>query len=451
MTALSFPLPMSLPLHWPTDLVDPSARVPHPPSEAERARRRPTPLWQAVLLAGLLHLWAALLLGSVPPGSALPGQGVWGAINLRLQAPGDALAEPALRQAEAKAPLPATGPVGDAAATRWGGAVRAERPAPAAAPGAARFGDWAPVPAVAATSSGLPATALAAAPAAALDSLPSLPPLTDRPDPPRLQAPPAISPVPQGALPSLPAAPAAHLPPLPALPSATALASPLAQLPAQPVPSLSAPSAALTPLTSTAAAAFAALPLALPELPAVQAPDTLLPTAPRLAAPVQSVAPLAQQTVHEAAAPLTAAELPSLPQLAGVATLPADAAAADADANANANANANVKAQLAPVAPGRPDAGTRTGADIATAPSAPASAPRLNLQLPRSRGGELSRLGSAGVLAVMPRPPELKSRLASEAEKSGQADCRTAHARMGLLAVVPLVADALKAEGGCRW
>lgn len=437
MTALSFPLPMPLP--WPTDLVDPSARVPHPPSEAERARRRPTPLWQAVLLAGLLHLWAALLLGSVPPGSALPGQGVWGAINLRLQAPGDALADPALRQAEAQASLPATGPAGHAAATRWGGAVRAESPVPTAAPGAARFGDWAPVPAVGATSSGLPATALAEAPMAALDKLPSLPALAERPDPPRLQVPPAISPVPQAALPSLPAAPAASLLPLPALPSATALESPLAQLPAQPVLSLSAPSAALTPLTSTAAAPSADLPLALPELPAMQAPDTLLPTAPRLATPVQAEAALLQQTADEAAAAFTAAELPSLPQLQGTATLPAS----DADDVAST--------PTSPAAPGRPDAGTRTGADIATAPSAPASAPRLNLQLPRSRGGELSRLGSAGVLAVMPRPPELKSTLASEAEKSGHADCRTAHARMGLLAVVPLVADALKAEGGCRW
>ncbi len=102
-------------------------------------------------------------------------------------------------------------------------------------------------------------------------------------------------------------------------------------------------------------------------------------------------------------------------------------------------------------APGLPDAGSRAGADVATAPSAPASAPRLNLQLPRSRGGELSALGSTGLLSVMPRPPEVQREAARAAEKPGPADCRLAHARMGLLAVLPLAADALKAQGGCRW
>lgn len=105
----------------------------------------------------------------------------------------------------------------------------------------------------------------------------------------------------------------------------------------------------------------------------------------------------------------------------------------------------------AAAARGLPDAGTRAGADVATPPSAPASAPQLNLQLPRSRGGALSALGSTGLLSVMPRPPEVQREAARVAEKPGQTDCRLAHARMGLLAVVPLAADALKAQGGCRW
>ena len=122
----TLPLPLQRLPHWPlpADAVDLSARVPYPPSAAELARRRPTPLWQAVLLALLLHVWAALLLGSVPPGSAEPGQGVGGAINIRLQGMGphkpDADAAPLL-----PAP-PVTGLACDAPTPRFGGAVRSQ-------------------------------------------------------------------------------------------------------------------------------------------------------------------------------------------------------------------------------------------------------------------------------------------------------------------------------------
>ncbi len=435
--SLPLPLPLPLPMPWPTDAVDPSARVPHPPTDAERARRRPTPLWQAVLLAGLLHLWLGLLLGSVPPGSALPGQGVWGAINLRLQAPGEATSRPA---AELQPPLPATGPPGDAPATRWGGAVRAQAPLPAAEPGAAQLGDWAAVPARPAGSADLPATPRAPEPASALNELPRLPALADRAEPRRLQAPPEIAANRATALASTPAAPAARLAELPALPAPALLEAPLARLPAQPAASSAA---RLAPLAPSPQASLPDVPLATPELPALQAPDARLSTAAPLVAPVVPMAPLAAQL--PAAAPALTPALPSLPDL------PVMAPVAPAASVASGAASNLAPAPDRAASPGLPDAGTRTGADVATAPSAPASAPRLNLQLPRSRGGELSRLGSAGVLAVMPRPPELKTRLAREIEKSAPPDCRTAHAQMGLLAVVPLAADALKADGGCRW
>jgi len=101
---------------------------------------------------------------------------------------------------------------------------------------------------------------------------------------------------------------------------------------------------------------------------------------------------------------------------------------------------------------GAPDAGTRLGQDVATPPSAAASAPpRLNLQLARPRGGELSRLAPAGVLQLLPRPPELPDKLGDEIRKAGRADCKDAYAGAGLLAVLPLVADALKKDGGCKW
>lgn len=101
---------------------------------------------------------------------------------------------------------------------------------------------------------------------------------------------------------------------------------------------------------------------------------------------------------------------------------------------------------------GAPDAGTRLGQDVATPPSAAASAPpRLNLQLARPRGGELSRLAPAGVLQLLPRPPELPDKLGDEIRKAGRADCKDAYAGAGVLAVLPLVADALKKDGGCKW
>jgi hypothetical protein len=101
--------------------------------------------------------------------------------------------------------------------------------------------------------------------------------------------------------------------------------------------------------------------------------------------------------------------------------------------------------------PGAPDAGPRVGADIATPPAPAASTSRLNLDLPRARGGELSRFSAPGVLPLLPRPPDLPDKLARDIQKAGKADCRTAHAGAGVLAVVPLAVDALRKDGGCKW
>jgi hypothetical protein len=142
------------------------------------------------------------------------------------------------------------------------------------------------------------------------------------------------------------------------------------------------------------------------------------------------------------------------PEPAAVAPQSA-AAGATANATASATASASVPSALPPVANaqgGAPDAGTQRGHDVATAPSQAASAPpRLNLQLARQRGGELSRGLGSGVLAVMPRPPELESRLGEQIRKSAKADCRQAYAGAGLLAVVPLAVDAARSDSHCNW
>ena len=118
---------------------------------------------------------------------------------------------------------------------------------------------------------------------------------------------------------------------------------------------------------------------------------------------------------------------------------------------AGAPAPQSLPAPSAPLAmPAAPDASSQLGHDVATAPSQAASSPRLNLDLPRLRGGELSRLRTTGVLPVLPRPPELPDKLGREIEKAAKADCRNAYSVLGVLAVVPLAVDAVR-QGGCKW
>ena len=103
-----------------------------------------------------------------------------------------------------------------------------------------------------------------------------------------------------------------------------------------------------------------------------------------------------------------------------------------------------------PSGTGSPEARSPAERDVTAPPPLPASAPRLNLELPRLRGGELSGRGGRGLLPLLPPLPERKSKLTEGIEKAARPDCRTAHSDKGLLAVVPLVGDAVK-DKGCRW
>jgi hypothetical protein len=178
------------------------------------------------------------------------------------------------------------------------------------------------------------------------------------------------------------------------------------------------------------------------------APVAALPSAEPAALPVALALPAAAAFRNLLVAPASVAALPptgAAPELAA-ATAPALPPAFSA---------------MSPVTPGLPgagtpvssaDAGTRLGHDVAGAPALPASAPpRLNLQLARPRGGELSRGLGGGVLAVLPRPPEVEDKLGQQIAKTAKADCRSAYAGAGLLAVVPLVVEAVRKESGCKW
>lgn len=266
------------------------------------------------------------------------------------------------------------------------------------------------------------------------DAKAGVPPPLPQPVPPGAAAQPRSGSAMRQAAPEAPAEPGAaplgewarQPTPEPAPPLETAIDEPLAApvLPATPVP---VPTPAPAPaLQAAPAAAERSLNSSL----ARPAPES---------SPLESTPPLA--TVPPAAAVAPAASLaPALSQVA-----PAAAAFAVPPTPG--------PAPLSGVpAGGAPDAGPRVGPDVATAPAAAASAPpRLNLELPRPRGGPLSRGAASGMLPLLPRPPETADKLGRDIQNAARPDCRDAHAGLGLLAIVPLAVDALRKEGGCKW
>lgn len=186
------------------------------------------------------------------------------------------------------------------------------------------------------------------------------------------------------------------------------------------------------------------VPLPAPAAPAEPAPETAaaVPVVPQTApppVPVPVAPPAAPTPVARPTTPVPVAS-PSAPRTEAV------------DSNsvpASASRDAALAEQTLPRA-GAPDAGVRLGHDVATPPAQPSSAPRLNLDLVRPRGGEISRQTAPGVLELLPHPPERKSKLAEDIEKAAKPDCRKAYSGLGLLAVVPLAIDAVK-DSGCRW
>ncbi|MDN3921610.1 hypothetical protein [Roseateles violae] len=483
---------------------------------------------QCILLALLLHVWLVLMLGNAPPGAARTGDGVWGALSVRLLGP---------RNEEGKdgALRSPGGPVGEARQQRYGGSVRREEPRPPE-PGAAELGHWSPRPTTHEDSVPEPQ------PADAPPQTRSLPPLPDRirpitrppealqgmstpealnapptpalPELPALQPPPSLKALPDQALPvprppallepvrrpqaldtpeippQVPSMPALQLPPTvkslpdrpapPTRPSAAlehlqrpelASTPPLQPAPAlpplQPAPrvmalpdsrgtALNRPAPRLEGLKTPEALSAAPTLAPAPDLPPVTLPPTLqsLPEAPsRMRAPAQPSL--------ERARPIETETLQAAPALPPI-QLPAAAAAAPTPNPGATGAATSPQAQPLQQPPqlgagrpaiGSPEAGANLGHDVATPPSAPASAAPLNLNLPLMRSGALSSQGTRGLLPVLPRPPETaRSRNETEAaiDKAGRADCRKAYADLGIIAAVPLAAGALS-DKGCRW
>jgi hypothetical protein len=268
---------------------------------------------QCLLLAVLLHALLLLWIGTAPGGTARPGDGVWGRLNVTLA--GGTGVESTVRPQATPTP-PQQGPVGKGRQERHGGAVRpaeAAQPLPMT-PGAAREGEWA---------SRVPE------PGEATEALASIAPDAKAPTPssdisPKIMAP-AQADAPQEPAPQAPPAPAAVPAPGPA-PAPAAVPAPeplqLPELRALDAEALPAPVALAEPTRSTAV---------------LSAPSGReLPSSPRLnkgRAPSESLGrvPVLPKTAALAAPALDAKTLPSLPPvLRRIEDLPAPLSVPDA-------------------------------------------------------------------------------------------------------------------------
>ena len=79
--------------------------------------------------------------------------------------------------------------------------------------------------------------------------------------------------------------------------------------------------------------------------------------------------------------------------------------------------------------------------------------PSVDVEAAKRRAGEIAREG-IGQRALLPFPMPAKtppkSRMETAIENARKPDCRNAYANLGLLAVVPLLANEF-GEGTCRW
>lgn len=390
---------------------------------------------QCLVLAALLHALLILLFGSTQGGTARPGEGVWGAINITLRGvPDKAGAQQPPQDAY-------TGPVGSARDRRFGGTVRDEEQAPRTidGPGAARLGVWSSTPSEradevtpgstrravdvprapvatgeAAAAQTAPIARTVPGAAEAQPSPPATQPADATPAPEARSAPPAESPTPSRAERVAPRAVESRPTETPrAAPSETESrlkmveSTPLPTAPsASPSPALPSPEAGVAaPMPTLAASA----PRAAARLPSLQMPpaatlpsvaDTLRPPTPPLPAPLP--APVELRAVPElpGSAPAQRDAVPrsepaSLPQVvAPPASVSADLLPADKSLTAPAVRAA--PARLAPVEPLQ-----RLGG----APALPAAVPGVASVPPPVAAG-LASPGSAAVAPAAGNAPQ---------------------------------------------
>ncbi len=355
-------------------------------------------LRRCVTLALLLHLLVIILFGSAPAGMALRGDGVWGRLSVSLTG----------AQTPSKVPTASLEaykrPQGEL--QRPGGLPREAELPRAIAP---------------------PQAAAAATPLAALN--------------PENSAQPGDTAAP--VLPTMPELPQPTAMPAAALPAQSTLAPPTAALRRLSSESIGRPRIErAAKLSAIGAAAEQAVQPIKPDLPVADAAKPIAPITPARIVTLSDIAatPTSRQEPVQAMAP--AASEPAVAKLEPLQPLQ------PLEGNTPPLSPIGSLAGTTPHLPGPGSAEAKPAPDAAPPVAAAPLAPRLNLNLPR--GGETSRGASHGLLQMLPRPPERPSRLADEVAKAAKKDCRQAYSGMGLLAVVPLVAGAVKGDG-CNW
>jgi hypothetical protein len=230
----------------------------------------------------------------------------------------------------------------------------------------------------------------------------------------------------------------------------------VAQLPAESASSAArisapVPLARMTPSASLQAPLKGVQPLSLPaEGPAAATPGSAQAAASPASSPATASAPT-PATQANAAATNAAPPAGALAPTGAASPTPGPTVAArPAQGRVSLTGSDPGQGPAAVPQPGSPDAGAQRGRDVATAPSAPASAPRLNLDLPMSQRGPVASSRSRALLELAPNPPELKTKLQKEMEKALREDCRKAYAENGLLALGGIALDALRAKG-CKF
>jgi len=440
---------------------------------ASRERMR-----QYLLLAVLLHVWLIVMFGSAPGGAAKPGEGAWGRLSVLLEGP-------ARTGSSSATAVPDAGPPGKAAQQRFGGTVRPVESQQQEQPGAEKTGAWRamdnpnePMLPEAAPVTPLEAQQAVQVPAVPLSNLDQLKPMStsrmtdsvSRAELPRQTsaAPAKLMPGPPNdlagmAVPSLEGvrpmstSRMTDSPTRPDLPRQTS-AAPAKLAPVQPseLSGMAAPSLeGAQPMSTSRMTETAGRP-ELQRQTSLAAPAKLAPTQaaelPNMPLPsLDSLKPMSTATMNagsSAAESLPRPQEAAAPQKLQPNKLPEIGSAPAVDAVAPVAASP-VPGTGSRAPGGSPNAGAQQGHDVATAPSAPDSKKPLNLNLP-SRGPMASRGDGSGILPVMPKPPDTKTAMEKAVKQGERADCRDAHAGDGLLAAVPLAADAVR-DKGCKW
>jgi len=386
-----------------------------------RAHREPPALWQFLLLSGLVHVLFIALFGA-PSGGSREGRAMWGSMQVELQGLlVDPSKAPAVSRPDAHlAPTPFPAP------TRQD-RVPAEGAVPMTPPADTQAAATAPLgPAIVEVPAPFPRL---------LDRLPASEiPLAE---PPKLRVPPPtegrdLRPPPRERPEPSPVEVPAPLPLTPAPSSERTLAEPpTLTIPlAQPLP---APPAPVAPaLERTPPAPAPAQTIRPAEEPPVEVIAVPVP-------PLEAIAPRSDT-------PVPALELTPLPRIE-----PAPAGLAPASPEPQL-APAVPGPSVAPAPPGgRPSPGARRPGDAAS--DYDPTAPSLDGEALRARARGLAREGTgqrALLPFAMPPVPEKKSQMEQAIEAARKPDCRTAYQSLGLLAVVPLVANEF-GEGNCRW